>query len=110
MKNLKTSRAVTYRRYGTPAVILEGKWLTDRYRWKIGDRIQIEYLQNEIRLRKSNRAAKQNKISPKGDYNQTHYTNQPSGMSIDYEQPSKNSDSNSYNVATKTGDEKNRNK
>ena len=59
MKELKPTRTVTYRRYGIPAVILEGKWLTDRYKWKMGDQIQIEYLPNEIRLRKSNRAAKQ---------------------------------------------------
>jgi hypothetical protein len=59
VKELKATRTVTYRRYGTPAVILEGKWLTDRYKWEMGDQIQVEYLPNEIRLRKSNRAAKQ---------------------------------------------------
>lgn len=64
MKELKTTRAVTYRRYGIPAVILEGKWLTDRYQWKMGDRIQIEYLSDEIRLRKSNRSADKKKIEP----------------------------------------------
>lgn len=58
MNHLKPTRAVTYRKSGTPAVILEGKWLLDRYGWKVGDRIQVEYLQNEIRLRTSNRAAK----------------------------------------------------
>ena len=64
MKELKTTRAVTYRRYPIPAVILEGKWLEDRYGWKIGDRIQVEYLPNEIRLRKSNRAEDKKKIEP----------------------------------------------
>ena len=64
MKELKPTRKVTYRRYGIPAVILEGKWLTDRYQWKMGDRIQIEYLSDEIRLRKSNRAADKKKIEP----------------------------------------------
>jgi hypothetical protein len=83
MKQLKLIRAVTYRKSGIPAVILEGKWLMDRYGWKVGDRVQIEYLQNEIRLRTSNRVAEQNKISPKGDNNQTNYTNQPLVKSID---------------------------
>lgn len=83
MNQLKPTRAVTYRKSGTPAVILEGKWLLDRYGWKVGDRIQVEYLQNEIRLRTSNRAAEQNKISPKGDNNRINYTNQPLGKSID---------------------------
>ena len=64
MKELKTTRAVTYRRYPIPAVILEGKWLKDRYGWKIGDRIQVEYLPKEIRLRKSNRAEGKKKIEP----------------------------------------------
>ncbi len=64
MKELKATRAVTYRRYPIPAVILEGKWLKDRYGWKIGDRIQVEHLPKEIRLRKSNRAADKKKIEP----------------------------------------------
>lgn len=64
MKELKATRAVTYRRYPIPAVILEGKWLKDRYGWKIGDRIQVEYLPKEIRLRKSNRAADKKRIEP----------------------------------------------
>lgn len=64
MKELKPTRAVTYRRYPIPAVILEGKWLEDRYGWKIGDRIQVEYLPEEIRLRKSNRAEDKKKIEP----------------------------------------------
>ncbi len=64
VKELKPTRTVTYRRYGIPAVILEGKWLTDRYQWKMGDQIQIEYLSDEIRLRKSNRAEDKKKIEP----------------------------------------------
>lgn len=64
MKELKSTRAVTYRTYPIPAVILEGKWLKDRYGWKIGDRIQVEYLPKEIRLRKSNRAEDKKKIEP----------------------------------------------
>lgn len=64
MKELKATRAVTYRRYGTPAVILEGKWLKDRYGWEVGDRIQVEYLPKEIRLRKSSRAADKKHIEP----------------------------------------------
>lgn len=89
MRDLKPTRAVTYRRYGTPAVILEGKWLTDRYKLKIGDRIEVEFLDKEIRIRKSNRAAQKKKISPKGDDQQTNYINPPSGKSNNnYEQPS----------------------
>jgi hypothetical protein len=89
MRELKPTRAVTYRRYGTPAVILEGKWLTDRYKLKIGDRIEVEFLEKEIRLRKSNRAAQKKKISPKGDQQQPNHINQPSGESTtNYEQPS----------------------
>lgn len=65
VKEPKNTHTVTYRRHGIPAVILEGKWLTDRYRWKMGDRIQIEYLSDEIRLRKSNWAEdkKMNQVS-----------------------------------------------
>lgn len=52
-KSLKTTRAVTYRRYGIPALILEGKWLTKKYRLSIGDIVDIDYQPNEIRLRKN---------------------------------------------------------
>ena len=50
---LKTTRAVTHRRYGVPAVILEGKWLTTKYKLRIGDVVDIEYLPKEIRFRKN---------------------------------------------------------
>ncbi len=53
MKNLKTTRAVTYRRYGIPALILEGKWLTEKYRLSIGDVVDIDYQLKEIRLQKN---------------------------------------------------------
>jgi hypothetical protein len=54
MKNKpKNTRAVTYRRYGIPALILEGKWLTGKYRLNIGDVIDIDYQPKEIRLRKN---------------------------------------------------------
>ncbi len=54
MKNKnKSTRAVTYRRYGIPALILEGKWLTGKYRLNIGDVIDIDYQPKEIRLRKN---------------------------------------------------------
>src|SRR3989344_4074327 len=54
MKNKnKSTRAVTYRRYGIPALILEGKWLTAKYRLNIGDVIDIDYQPKEIRLRKN---------------------------------------------------------
>jgi len=53
MKKLKSTRAVTYRRYGIPALILEGKWLTEKYRLSIGDVVDIDYQPNEIRLQKN---------------------------------------------------------
>lgn len=53
MKKLKTTRAVTYRRYGIPALILEGKWLTEKYRLLIGDVVDINYQPKEIRLQKN---------------------------------------------------------
>jgi hypothetical protein len=59
MKKLKTSRAITYRRYGIPALILEGKWLTDKYRLRIGDVVDIEYLPKEIRFRKNSLRSKE---------------------------------------------------
>ncbi len=53
MKKLKSTRAVTYRRYGIPALILEGKWLTEKYRLLIGDVVDIDYQPKEIRLQKN---------------------------------------------------------
>ena len=54
MKNkLKNTRAVTYRRYGIPALILEGKWLTEKYRLLIGDVVDIDYQPKEIRFKKN---------------------------------------------------------
>lgn len=53
MKTLKSTRAVTYRRYGIPALILEGKWLTEKYRLSIGDIVDIDYQLKEIRLTKN---------------------------------------------------------
>jgi len=53
MKSLKQTRVVTYRRYGVPALILEGRWLTEKYRLEIGDQVDIDYQPNEIRLRKN---------------------------------------------------------
>lgn len=55
MKKLKQTRAVTYRRYGVPALILEGVWLTEKYRLQIGDQVDIDYQPNEIILRKNNK-------------------------------------------------------
>ncbi len=53
MKNLRPMRVVTYRRYGIPALILEGKWLTEKYRLIIGDLVDIDYQPKEIRLKKN---------------------------------------------------------
>ncbi len=53
MKTLRPMRVVTYRRYGIPALILEGKWLTEKYRLSIGDLVDIDYQPKEIRLTKN---------------------------------------------------------
>jgi hypothetical protein len=52
-KLLRPTRVVTYRRYGIPAVILEGKWLTEKYRLIIGDLVDIDYQPKEIRFKKN---------------------------------------------------------
>lgn len=52
-QKLRTTRAVTYRRYGIPALILEGKWLTEKYHLSIGDMVDIDYQTKEIRLQKN---------------------------------------------------------
>lgn len=52
-KALRSTRVVTYRRYGIPAVILEGKWLTEKYRLIIGDLVDIDYQPKEIRFKKN---------------------------------------------------------
>jgi len=59
MKNLKNTRAITYRRYGIPALILEGKWLTEKYRLLIGDVVDIDYQPKEIRLKKNLTSSKE---------------------------------------------------
>ena len=50
---LKTTRTVTYRRPGIPALILEGHWLTKKYRLEIGDQVDIDYQPKELRLKKN---------------------------------------------------------
>jgi hypothetical protein len=52
-QKLRTTRVVTYRRYGIPALILEGKWLTEKYHLSIGDMVDIDYQPKEIRLKKN---------------------------------------------------------
>jgi len=59
MKKLKNSRAITYRRYGIPALILEGKWLTEKYRLSIGDVVDIDYQPKEIRFKKNSLLSKE---------------------------------------------------
>ena len=59
-KTLNTTRAVTYRRPGIPALILEGKWLTTKYRLSIGDQVDINYQPKEIRLQKNTPLSLQN--------------------------------------------------
>lgn len=58
---MKQTRKVTYRRWGTPAVILEGKWLTKKLGWMIGDNVEVHIQPDEITLKKST-----NKNSPEG--------------------------------------------
>ena len=52
-QKLRNTRVVTYRRYGIPALILEGKWLTEKYRLSIGDLVDIDYQLKEIHLKKN---------------------------------------------------------
>lgn len=59
MKNIKNTRAVTYRRYGIPALILEGKWLTEKYRLSIGDVVDIDYQPKAITFRKNIQLSKE---------------------------------------------------
>ncbi len=49
----RPTRVVTYRRYGIPAVILEGKWLTEKYRLSIGDLVDIDYQPKGIHFKKN---------------------------------------------------------
>jgi len=59
MNKLKNSRAITYRRYGIPALILEGKWLTNKYKLNIGDVVDIDYQPKEIRFKKNQLLSKE---------------------------------------------------
>lgn len=72
MKTLKKTRAVTYRRYGIPALILEGKWLTEKYRLKIGDQVDIDYQPKGICLKKNVALSTQSQIrrKDKADFKQ----------------------------------------
>lgn len=56
---LRNKRIVTYRRHGIPAVILEGKWLTALYRLHIGDVVDIDHKEKEIRLSKNFKLSKE---------------------------------------------------
>ena len=71
MKKLKSTRAVTYRRYGIPALILEGKWLTEKYRLSIGDVVDIDYQQDGISLRKNNTLSLERKQKIKNSNDQS---------------------------------------
>jgi hypothetical protein len=61
MKTLKTTRTVTYRRPGIPAIILEGKWLTKKYRLEIGDQVDIDYQPHDLRLQKNTKLSLENR-------------------------------------------------
>jgi signal peptidase I len=41
-------RRVTYRRYGIPAIIIEGKWLIRRYHMLPGDEVTIDYGRRQL--------------------------------------------------------------
>lgn len=81
MKKLKSTRAVTYRRYGIPALILEGKWLTENYRLSIGDVVDIDYQPNEIRLQKNKTLSleRKKKLKEVKDQNDQPITNESLG-------------------------------
>ena len=78
MKKLKSTRAVTYRRYGIPALILEGKWLTENYRLTIGDVVDIVYQPNEIRLQKNKTLSleRMKKLKDLAEIKKQHHDNQ----------------------------------
>ncbi len=78
MKTLKKTRAVTYRRYGTPALILEGKWLTEKYRLSIGDVVDIEYQPDGILLRKNKTLSleRKKKLKESSEINSQVYDNE----------------------------------
>ena len=78
MKKLKNTRAVTYRRYGIPALILEGKWLTEKYRLSIGDVVDIDYQQDGIFLRKNKTLSLERKQKAKKSNDQSN-TNESLG-------------------------------
>lgn len=54
MTKLKSTRTVTYRKAGVPALILEGKWLEKIFGLKIGDKVNVEYHPHAIVLRNIN--------------------------------------------------------
>lgn len=90
MRNkLKDTRAVTYRRPGIPALILEGKWLTEKYRLNIGDVVDIDYQPAGIRLQKNNKFSVERKqalkqtqeIKSKTHDNETRDQKDPEGQS-----------------------------
>jgi hypothetical protein len=92
MKSLKQTRAVTYRRYGIPALILEGKWLEEKYRLRIGDVVDIDYQPKEIRLQKNQKLSLQRreKLKEKEAIKRKFYDNQtgnqetPQGESLEH--------------------------
>ena len=51
MKQLKNERTVTYRDNLIPAIIFEGKWLSERYGLKLGDKVKVEYGESEIKIK-----------------------------------------------------------
>ena len=65
---MKQTRTVTYRRWGVPAVILEGKWLTKKYGWTMGDQIDVNLQPEGILLTKIEKikSTQETKNSPKG--------------------------------------------
>jgi hypothetical protein len=84
MITLKNTRAVTYRRYGIPALILEGKWLTEKYRLSIGDVVDIDYQQDEIRLRKNKTLSldRKKKLKEASEINSKVYDHQTGNQEI----------------------------
>jgi len=47
---IKDTRTISYRKYGVPAIIIEGKWLKDIYGLSVGDHINVAYEPDEIKL------------------------------------------------------------
>lgn len=47
---MKPTRKVTYRKWDCPCIMLEGKWLTKKYGWRIGDTVNVKFNKDSITI------------------------------------------------------------